>query len=261
MLKLTDWFSRRRPARSIRPRRRRIDLGINPPSYPIYAIGDVHGCIDELRDAEARIAHDMSENRRPGMVILLGDYVDRGPASSHVLEHLIRPSEHGLRRIALCGNHDDIFMRFVDDPERYSEWLGMGGEQTLLSYGLDPYQFGARGKKRGTRFGDLLMEAVPVPHRKFLANLPVSLTIGKLVFVHAGLRPGIPLKQQTEEDMLWIRDAFLATGPQLPLLVIHGHTPQPEPDFGPGRIGIDTGAYYSGRLTVLKIDGGRFSFL
>ncbi len=261
MRNLKDWFSRRRRAEPVRPRRRRIDLGQNPPPYPIYAIGDVHGCLDELRDAEARIAHDMAVNHRPGMVVLLGDYVDRGPASAHVLEHLIRPSEHGLRRIPLCGNHDDIFSKFVDDPERYSEWLGMGGEQTLLSYGLDPYGLGTRGKRQRAKLGDLLLETVPVPHRKFLANLPVSLTVGKLVFVHAGLRPGIPLLQQSDEDMLWIREAFLATGPQLPLLVVHGHTPHPEPDLGPGRIGIDTGAYYSGRLTVLKIDGGRFSFL
>ncbi len=166
-----------------------------------------------------------------------------------------------MKRVALCGNHDDIFSKFVDDPERYAEWLGMGGEQTLLSYGMDPYNLGTRQKRHRAKLGDLLMEAVPVPHRKFLANLPVSLTVGKLVFVHAGLRPGIPLQQQSEEDMLWIREAFLATGAQLPLLVVHGHTPKPEPDLGPGRIGIDTGAYYSGRLTVLKIDGGRFSFL
>ncbi|MFB9951060.1 metallophosphoesterase family protein [Rhizobium puerariae] len=261
MRKLTDWLSRLRPARTPPPSRRRIDFGSSPPSYPIYVIGDVHGCINELKDAEARIAADIEATGRIGLVLLLGDYVDRGPGSRQVLEHLIRPSELGLKRIPLCGNHDDIFSKFLKEPDLYSEWLGLGGEQTLISYGIDLHHLGARQKSRGARLVELLSEAVPASHAQFLAELPVCLKVGDLFFVHAGIRPGIPLEDQKDEDLLWIREPFLAKGPQLPLLVVHGHTPKPQPDRGPGRIGIDTGAYYTGSLAVLKIDAGRVTIL
>ncbi|SMF51039.1 serine/threonine protein phosphatase 1 [Xaviernesmea oryzae] len=261
MRKLTDWLSRRRPNQVPEPRRRRIDLGPNPPGYPIYVIGDVHGCINELKDAEARIAADIQATERSGLVILLGDYIDRGPSSRHVLEHLIRPSELGLKRLPLCGNHDDVFSRFLREPELYTEWLGLGGEQTLISYGIDLQHLSSRQKGRGAKLGELLTEAVPISHRQFLFELPICLKIGDMLFVHAGVRPGIPLDEQDDEDLLWIREPFLTSGPQIPLLVVHGHTPTAEPDIGPGRIGIDTGAYYTGRLSVLKMDGGQAAIL
>lgn len=261
MRKLTGWFSRRQSNPVPEPRRRRIDLGSNPPSYPIYVIGDVHGCINELRNAEARIAADIEATERDGLVILLGDYIDRGPSSRHVLEHLVRPSELGLKRLPLCGNHDDVFSRFLREPDLYAEWLGLGGDQTLISYGIDLHHLNARQRGRSAKLSELLTEAVPVSHRQFLFDLPISLKIGDMFFVHAGIRPGIPLDAQDDEDLLWIREPFLTLGPQLPLLVIHGHTPSPEPDIGPSRIGIDTGAFYTGRLTVLKMDDGQASIL
>ncbi|MBP1843497.1 serine/threonine protein phosphatase 1 [Rhizobium petrolearium] len=261
MRKFIDWFSRRGAESPSSPKRRRIDLGSTSPSYPIYVIGDVHGCVDELKAAETRIIADMQATKRTGLVILLGDYVDRGPSSRHVLEHLIRPSELGLKRLPLCGNHDDIFAKFLREPELYSDWLSLGGEQTLISYGIDLHHLRARGRGRSAELSDLLAEAIPASHRQFLADLPVCLSIGELLFVHAGIRPGIPLDEQHDEDMLWIREPFLTEGPRLPLLVVHGHTPQPDLDLGPGRIGIDTGAYYTGKLTILKIDEGRATVL
>ncbi len=260
MRTITDWLSRRRPSSEPILGRRRIDLGSSPPSYPIYVIGDIHGCINELKSAEARIAADMTACGRKGMIILLGDYIDRGPASRLVIDHLVRPSELGLKRIALCGNHDDTFHKFLKAPERHSEWLGWGGEQTLISYGIDLSHLLSM-KSRPTALRDVLVEAVPASHRQFLAELPVCLRIGDLFFVHAGIKPGIPLDMQEDQDMLWIREPFLTEGPMMPLLVIHGHTPQPEADVGPGRIGIDTGAFFTGKLTVLKIDEGRASVL
>jgi serine/threonine protein phosphatase 1 len=262
MHKFVGWLSRHRPTKEpVRPRRR-IDLGEKPPSYPIYAIGDVHGCLDQLQQAEARIAEDIRHTGRAGPVLLLGDYVDRGPASSQVIEHLVQPSAHGLKRVALCGNHDDIFSKFIQEPDLHLEWLALGGEQTLMSYGIDIHGIDQGKKGRNGKLKELLAQAVPPSHKEFLAALPVSLKIGHLFFVHAGIRPGIPLHQQREEDMLWIREPFLTEGPKLPpLLVVHGHTLKTEPDFGPLRIGIDTGAFYSGRLTTLKIDGNRQSIL
>ncbi|WP_105386095.1 metallophosphoesterase family protein [Neorhizobium alkalisoli] len=261
MRKLTEWFSRRGLKYAPVPRRRRIDLGTLPPSYPIYVIGDIHGCLKELKAAEEQVAADILATERSGPVVLLGDYVDRGPSSSHVLEYLIRPSELGLKRLPLCGNHDDIFLKFLKEPELYSEWLGLGGEQTLISYGIDLHHLGVRQKARNAKLGELLAEVVPESHRQFLADLPISLKIGNLFFVHAGIKPGVPLDEQEDEDMMWIREPFLAEGPKLPFMVVHGHTPHPTPSLGPGRIGIDTGAYYTGKLTVLKIDGGRATFL
>jgi serine/threonine protein phosphatase 1 len=262
MQKLIGWFSTRKAGQNTKAPRRRVDLGDAQPPYPVYAIGDVHGCLGLLKQAEETIARDMDENGKAGMVVLLGDFVDRGPASSQVIDHLIKPSRLGLKRLALCGNHDDIFLKFIEDPDHHRDWLALGGEQTLMSYGIDIHHLGSRHKGRGANLQELLAEAVPSAHREFLETLPVSLRIGQMIFVHAGIRPGVPLADQTDEDLMWIRDPFLKLGPQLPhTFVIHGHTPNTEPDLGPSRVGIDTGAFYTGRLTVLKIDGNQTRFL
>ncbi|WJH39645.1 serine/threonine protein phosphatase [Aliirhizobium terrae] len=261
MRKIIGWMKRSQTVQAAAPSRRRIDLGDEPATYPIYAIGDVHGCLRELQDAEARIAHDVRRTGRPGLVVMLGDYVDRGPSSCQVVEHLLTPSELGLRRLALCGNHDDVFSKFIEEPDLYMDWLGLGGEQTLMSYGIDLRHLTVKRKSRSGDLKELLAEAIPASHREFLSHLPICLKIGNIVFVHAGLRPRLPLADQHDEDLMWIRDPFLTEGSGLPIIVVHGHTPQPEPSLGPGRIGIDTGAYYTGNLTVLKIDGEEKAFI
>jgi serine/threonine protein phosphatase 1 len=261
MRKLIGWMKRSQTVQAAAPSRRRIDLGDEPATYPIYAIGDVHGCLRELHDAEARIAQDVNRTGRPGLVVLLGDYVDRGPMSCQVVEHLLRPSELGLRRLALCGNHDDVFSKFIEDPALYMDWLALGGEQTLMSYGIDLQHLTQKRKSRGGDLKELVAEAIPEGHREFLSHLPIRLKIGNIVFVHAGLRPRLTLADQHDEDMMWIREPFLTEGPSQPILVVHGHTPHQQPSLGPGRIGIDTGAYYTGNLTVLKIDGEEKAFI
>lgn len=262
MQKLIGWFSARKTDQNNRPPRRRIDLGDALPPYPVYAIGDVHGCLGLLKQAEETIARDIDENGKSGLVVLLGDFIDRGPSSSQVIDHLIKPSRLGLKRLPICGNHDDFFLKFLEDPDQHREWLALGGEQTLMSYGIDIHHLGSRHKGRGANLQDLLTEAVPASHREFLETLPVSLRIGQMIFVHAGIRPGISLEQQTDGDLMWIREPFLKLGPKLPrTFVIHGHTPHPEPDLGPSRVGIDTGAFYTGKLSILKIDGEQTRFL
>ncbi|MBP2547969.1 serine/threonine protein phosphatase 1 [Neorhizobium galegae] len=246
-----------RPA-DLRPR---IDLGQKSPGYAIYAIGDVHGCLKELLEAEARIAADMAASNLPGLVVLLGDYVDRGPDSSAVLSHLAKPSAAGLRRLALCGNHDDMFLKFIEDPRSVLTWLDFGGRETLMSYGIDIENLQKRDKVDVVALKRLLDETVPAAHIDFLRNMPSALRLGEHLFVHAGVRPGLPLEEQSEEDLLWIREPFISRGPQLPMIVVHGHTPVQEPDIGPGRIGIDTCAYATGRLTVLKLFQGETSLI
>jgi serine/threonine protein phosphatase 1 len=241
--------------------RRRVDLGPNTPSYPLYAIGDVHGCLDLLLSAEQRIFADMKATGKPGLIILLGDYIDRGPQSAAVLEHLSRDAAPGVRRLPLCGNHEEAFLQFLRDPGQLTRWLDFGGKQTLQSYGIDVEYMLERTGGRISELKAVLRDAVPEQHVRFLTRLPTCLRIGNYFFVHAGVRPDVALDEQADEDLMWIREPFLSRGPGMPLTVVHGHTPIAVPDFGANRIGIDTGAFMTGQLTVLKIEANVASVL
>lgn len=251
---------RRKIKPSSTPHRQRIDLGQAHPPYTIYAVGDVHGCLVELRRAEQRILADIAQERRPGLLILLGDYVDRGPQSAGVLDYLGAASNGGLRRLALCGNHDSAFLKFIRTPQTSMEWLEYGGKETLLSYGINSEQILQRRRGKAV-LKEAVSRLVPSAHITFLENLPISVRIANFLFVHAGIRPGVPIEEQVDEDFLWIREPFLTEGPKLPFTVVHGHTVAYEPVFSEGRIGIDTAAYMTGRLSVLKIINGRANIL
>jgi len=232
--------------------RQRLTLAADRPL--IYAIGDVHGCHAALLALEARIREDTAGHRgTQPLIIYLGDYVDRGPASSAVIEHLAAERHgDGIERIALCGNHDDTFLKFIADPPRHQRWLDFGGDATLRSYGLEPS--GYLGRPGGLQaLGSDLRARMPARHIAFLQGLPIAARCGDRLFVHAGILPGVPLRQQEDHDMMWIREPFLSEGPGLPVTVIHGHTAGPEPVFRPGRICIDTTCYATGHLTALKV--------
>jgi len=240
--------------------RRRLDIPADRPL--IYAIGDVHGCYDAVLALEEKIRLDIAAHAGQSPLILyLGDYVDRGPASRAVIEHLA--TEHhadGIERIALCGNHDDTFLKFIFDPEHNERWLDYGGDTTLRSYGLELADY--RDRAGGLQaLGEALRTHVPPHHIAFLQNLPITLTSGNRLFVHAGIQPGVPLAEQQDRDLFWIREPFLSEGPGLPITVIHGHTAGLDPVFGPNRICIDTTCYATGRLTALKMTPGRASLL
>lgn len=237
---------------SLPSRRPRLDLPADRPL--IYAIGDVHGCHDALLALEERIRADAAAHPDArALVLYLGDYVDRGPASRAVIEHLANENHgDGIERIALCGNHDDTFLNFIFDPERNRRWLDYGGDATLRSYGLELADYLDRADGLQA-LGRDLRTRVPAHHIDFLKSLPIALLSGRRLFVHAGIKPGVPLPQQEDHDMMWIREPFLSEGPGLPLLVVHGHTAGPEPVFGKNRICIDTTCYASGRLTALKV--------
>jgi serine/threonine protein phosphatase 1 len=236
-------------------------LEIEPRNTVVYAIGDVHGCFAELRAAERRIlddaAHIAAERR---IILCLGDLIDRGPQSADVIDHLISTPPPGFERLSLCGNHDESFLAFVDDPQSNMGWLEFGGEQTLESYGIDLMRLGRhRGGMAG--LGQMIRATVPDTHLDFLRRLPVSLRLGDVLFVHAGVRPGVPLDEQAEDDFMWIREPFVSQPNGLGLTVVHGHTPANEPVFAPGRIGIDTGAFATGRLTVLRVFNGETAII
>lgn len=232
--------------------RQRLTLAADRPL--IYAIGDVHGCLAPLLALEERIRVDAASRMADQPLLLyLGDYVDRGPASRAVIEHLAkRDHGDGIERIALCGNHDDTFLKFIFNPHQHLRWLDYGGDATLRSYGLDLADYSDRDEAMHA-LGTALRQAVPQHHIDFLQDMPIALTSGDRLFVHAGIMPGIPLARQEDHDLIWIREPFLSEGPGLPLTVIHGHTAGREPVFGKGRICIDTTCYATGRLTALRV--------
>lgn len=243
------------------PAARRPRLSLPIGGLVVYAVGDVHGCLDQLLELEAGIVKDGARYESPKLVIMLGDYVDRGPRSAQVIAHLLGPLPEGFTRICLCGNHEESMLRFVENPDENRDWLALGADRTLMSYNLNPHDVLQAAMQRKGRTADMIGNAVPDEHVAFLRALPAAVFAGRHVFAHAGIRPGVPLEAQTDRDLFWIRQPFLRQGPRLPLTVVHGHTPGGEPVVGTGRIGIDTGCYVTGRLTALRLLAGTVSFL
>jgi serine/threonine protein phosphatase 1 len=230
-----------------------------PRGVRVYAVGDIHGRADLLKHTFSRIDLDTLERRvtRP-IEVYLGDYIDRGPDSRDVLEQLIARSK-SREIVCLKGNHETFPLQFAADPGSLRDWAQMGGLDTLISYGLRPpvHPDAEESGALATAFGT----ALPSSHRRFLTQLVSHLTCGDFFFVHAGVRPGIPLRAQQEADLLWIREDFLQSEDDHGKIIVHGHTPVLEPEFWPNRINIDTGAYATGRLTCLIIEGDKLSFL
>jgi serine/threonine protein phosphatase 1 len=223
----------------------------------IYAIGDVHGCLDELLALERRITADASRFAGGKWLIMLGDYADRGPRSAAVLDHLIGPPPPDFERICLAGNHDVMLLDALENPAELERWFSLGGRETLQSYGIEPTPFLALDLAARRA---VLAAQVPAAHLEFLRELPACLAGPEVIFVHAGIRRGVALARQTDEDLLWMRpkpaDDAAFPGPPL---VIHGHTPSKAPLVLPHRLGVDTGAFASGVLTAVRLlpDGSR----
>ncbi|MDB5526014.1 MAG: serine/threonine protein phosphatase [Rhizobium sp.] len=218
----------------------------------IFAIGDIHGHLDLLLAAEQRIFERMRQSKRPALVVCVGDYVDRGPDSKGVIGHLCRKLPRPFYRICVCGNHDDAFLTFLKEDRFDPAWLEFGGEKTLMSYGVDAAHL-LSIDPTGRQLKQVARDHVPVEHVDFLVQLPVALSVGDYLFVHAGVLPGRPLAEQSDFDLMWMREPFLTQGSGLAVTIIHGHTPGTNFQFGPNRIGIDTGAYMTGKLGVLHI--------
>jgi serine/threonine protein phosphatase 1 len=224
-----------------------------PDGVQIYAVSDIHGCADQLSDVFTAIDHHIARTSpiRP-VHIFLGDYVDRGPASRQTIELLI---ERGRRHesVFLKGNHEAFLFEVLQDASRIEAWKDYGGLQTLMSYGLKPSIKPDREEQ--AELQQALRRAMPSNHRHFLSELKSSFACGDFFFAHAGVRPGVPLRQQREEDLLWIREEFLESEEDFGKFIVHGHTPVPRPEIRPNRINIDTGAFATGILTLLTISG------
>ncbi len=223
----------------------------------IYAIGDVHGCLDALKTLEARIVADAAGTPGDKWIVMLGDYVDRGPHSAQVLDHLTARPPAGFSRICLRGNHDEAMLAAIEDSRAVENWIAWGIETTLASYGLGAAQIAQLTTPgRAAAKQQLLQAVIPDEHITFLRNLPVILTVPGFVFVHAGLRPGVEIGKQQDRDLMWIRREFLDTDHDFGAVVIHGHTPVGTPELTPYRASIDTACFASGVLTAVRIDDG-----
>lgn len=225
-----------------------------PPGERIYAIGDVHGCLDRLVALHEAIAEDIVA--RPverTTLVHLGDYVDRGADSAQVIDWLInRPPVPADEIVNLMGNHEHMMLAAVAGADRDAPglWLANGGADSLLSWGVSravpPAEWATR---------------IPRQHLIFLRDLPITRRIGPYLFVHAGIRPGVPLGQQSRQDMLWIREPFLSSGDDHGAVIVHGHTPKREPIVHANRIAIDTGAVLGGDLTCVVLEADMLGFL
>ena len=231
-----------------------------PEGRRIYAIGDIHGRSDLLdrllelieADAKARGSADTE-------LIFLGDLVDRGPDSRGVVERLLALSRAGAKVRFLMGNHEEVFVRAAQGDAPALRFLTrIGGRETLYSYGISPEQYRDVDYEQ---LAELLARNVPAEHVEFLSGFESWIEIGDYVFVHAGVRPGVAMEEQSRGDLCWIREEFLDHREHFDKMVIHGHSITGEADERPNRIGIDTGAYASGRLTAIGLEGGERWFL
>jgi serine/threonine protein phosphatase 1 len=233
-----------------------------PEGQLLYAVGDIHGRLDLLERLLSMIERDAraSGDANQRTLVFLGDYVDRGPDSYGVVERLITDLPPGFDTYFLKGNHEGILIDFLVDAWRLEHWLMNGGEETMVSYGVATQRL-AQQDAPGEDWRQAFAEALPEAHRRFFRALQLSVSFGDYLFVHAGLRPGVPLAAQSEADLIWIREPFLSHAEPFGKIVVHGHTPAQEPVTRHNRIGIDTGAVFTGRLTALRLEGSSREFL
>lgn len=224
-----------------------------PDGVRVYAIGDVHGRLDLLRALLALVqADNAARGEAETHVVMLGDLIDRGPESAEIIDYFLAgpPSFAGYHYI--MGNHEEMLLKQIYDPSEQSlaHFLRFGGRETFESYGVPqrvldmPERYSFAG----------LTDAIPASHRTFLAAMEDMIRFGDYLFVHAGIRPDVPIEEQQTSDLRWIRQQFLTSDVDHGVVVVHGHTITEEPELRPNRIGIDTGAFQSGRLTALGLE-------
>ena len=235
-----------------------------PADWPIYAIGDIHGCYDLLVDLLDRIVADVRQEKaeNDATLVFLGDYIDRGPATADVLSALLWLERHSpLSTIFLKGNHEQVMLDYIDDPTRPQQWLRFGGRATLHSYGLDLPEIPLSDAEH-LRLRDRIVDHLPASHLDFMRRLRLLHETERFVFVHAGIRMDVPLRKQKDGDLLWIRDGFLEERPAGEKRIVHGHSwVGDRPEVLAHRIGVDTGAFKTGVLTAVKIRGAATGFL
>ena len=247
---MRDWLSRLFGKPRERP---------DPPEHEIFAVGDIHGCLKPLRALLENIKAARTTERPE--LIFLGDYVDRGPSSREVIDFLLADSViGGFSAVFLKGNHEATLARFLQDPSVGPSWVQYGGGETLMSYGVKPPALKTDDQAWLEASRELRLR-LPRSHKQFFEDLEVFADRGLYFFAHAGVDPERPIAEQREEDLLWIREAFLSDDRRLDRIIVHGHTPQEAPSRDDRRIGLDLGGYQTGRLAAAHIRGADVTFI
>jgi serine/threonine protein phosphatase 1 len=257
---LSGWLGKMRQRRSEPHGDRSADLSYIPQlaGLRLAVVGDIHGRADLLMELHRRL--DALAGAAPPIEIYLGDYLDRGPHSAQVVEALIARRRH-RHVVCLMGNHERMLLRALADSGAVKEWLHYGGEDTLRSYGLGGGNVRGAAERDPAAIRRVMCELIPRDHVAFIGNLALRFSAGGFAFVHAGIRPGVALRDQREQDLLWIRKGFLDSTVDHGFVVVHGHTPVRVPEFRSNRINLDTGAVYTGMLTCLMISDDEMSFV
>lgn len=232
-----------------------------PDQMRLYAIGDIHGRLDLLEKLLKEIERDASGYLHEITLVFLGDYVDRGLQSKEVLDYLIQlKRQEKFKIVFLLGNHEQTMLDFMADVRASEHWLRYGGIETLNSYGVQISSEDLHDESL-ERVRSELRRNLPAAHLEFLRGLRQSYELGDYYFAHAGIRPNIPLSAQVLDDLLWMREPFLSSNADFGRIVVHGHSVSEEPVVRSNRIGIDTGAFASGKLTALVLEGCSRKFL
>lgn len=252
-----DWLKRQLGLSGESGERRRL---LVPEDVRVYAIGDIHGRADLLEQLFEQLKADISDkNFRRLYIVFLGDYIDRGFESKRVIDLLLNQKWGNLRAVFLKGNHEQTMLDFLTKPEIGAQWVEFGGRETLNSYGVKPSEV-LQDASAWQVVSEQLKENLPETHLHFLSGLQTYFELGNCYFVHAGVDPTKRLDDQTDEDRLWIRDNFLSSERKLSKVIIHGHSPEENPVWDGRRIGVDTGAYITNRLSAARIQGGNVKF-
>ena len=230
-----------------------------PAGLRIYAVGDIHGRLDLLDRLLAQTNTDLAlrPTARP-VYVFLGDYIDRGPSSRETIDRLIQHAETN-ESIFLKGNHELVAIKCLSDRSLFDQWLRLGGLETLMSYRVPPETLA--NAKQIAELQSAFHNALPQTHFRFFRDLQKSFACGDFFFAHAGVKPNVELSRQKESDLLWIRGEFLSSNEDFGKIIVHGHTPTREIQVGPNRINLDTGAFATGRLTCLVIEGSSLSVI
>jgi len=245
-----------RRKKSARP----IDDATIPEGRRVYAIGDVHGRNDLLLQLLDKIIKDDGEREKAeSEIIFLGDLVDRGPDSAGVLDTAMRVKEQ-LRNVRfLMGNHEEVYLAATTGDEKSVRFFNrIGGRETILSYEITMKEYIELDM---VQLAKRIPELFPREHIDFIAGFEDHIIIGDYAFVHAGIRPGIPLSEQRQKDLRWIREEFLSAEDAHEKVIVYGHTITDDAVENGNRIGIDTGAYYSDKLTALALQGSERWYL
>ena len=226
-----------------------------PDGHRAYVVGDIHGRLDLLEDLLAKIHAELEQQpAAKTLLVFVGDLIDRGPSSCQVLDRLRTYRRPGVQPVFLLGNHEEVLLRILrGEAQLIAKWRWFGGTECLQSYGVNVAEVARATDEEALA---IVRRAIPREHVEFLESFADSCRFGDYLFVHAGIRPGVQFEQQTQADMRWIREPFLNDDSDHGFVVVHGHTISSAVEHRPNRIGIDTGAYRTGVLTALAIEGG-----